>query len=447
MPAAPVRLEFADDLFARRHRGLGSPVVNQWIWRLEEPYDAARLAFVADGLARGGLSRRLHRALIPGARDVWTNAGTPPALALSDRPLPAGRMAAWLEERHHDHVDPHEGRSWRLAATNLDDGTAVVSLIFGHAVADGGAVMDAVTRAALGSPLPLPPLSPHLAGRLAADARDAAGQLAQIGRWGRARLRARRSGTTAGRAAGSAAGSPTPPAEPASRAGDAWEAPRLVVEVGTDALAAVAARHGGSTNSWFVAVMGRLMAAIGHVPADGGPVPVSLPLSDFRPGDTRSNSTRMTRVEVPRPVLEARDLAVVKALCKEAYAGLAAAGAGSAPIPLALVQMLPDGLIARLPKPSGAACMASSLGILPDDYVHAFGDRVRSVVGLAAPQGASAQEVREIGCGLIAWVAAAGPRTTFTIIAAEPDRVADEAALRALVLGELASWGLDTDPW
>lgn len=440
--ARPVRLEFADDLFARRHRGLGSPVVNQWVWRLEEPYDAERLRSLADGLARGGLSRRLHRALVPGARDVWTNAGEPPAIELSASVLPAQELLPWLRAHHLEPIDPHVGRTWRLAATDLDDGGAVVSLILAHAVGDGGSVIDSVSRAATGAPpLLLPPRAGSLVGRVVEDVHDAAGQVATIARWVRARAEARRAGS----AAPATKRAPSPMVAPSADEG--WECPRLILELDTAELADVAARHGGSTNAWFVAVMARLLEAIGHVPADDGPVPVSLPMSDFQPGDTRSNSTRVTRVEVARETLRTRDLAAVKALCKDAYARLTSAGTGFVPVPLALIQMLPDPVIKRLPAPPSAACMASNLGTLPHDYLHAGGERVRSVAAMASYQQASADEVRALGGGLIAWLVGGGPRTTFQVIAAEPDRVPDQDALRRLVHDELAGWGLAAEEW
>jgi hypothetical protein len=439
----PVRLEFADDLFARRHRGLGSPVVNQWVWRLDGPYDAERVRALGEGLAAGGLSRLLRRAVVPGARDIWTHSSRPPAVTLSTAVLPRAELTTWLQARHLEMLDPHEGRTWRLSATNLDDGTGVMCLILAHAVGDGGSVIDAVSRAATGSdPLVLPELPESPLGRFAVDARDAAGQVAAIGRWARERVDARRRGI------GAKAVRRTPPAPVEERAGlDGWQPPRLTIELQSAAVAAAAAKHGGSSNAWFVAMMARLLIAIGHVPADGGPVPVSLPVSEFRPGDTRSNSTRMTRVEVPRDVLEAQDLAVVKAICKEAYAALSAAGAGHAPIPLALVQMLPDRVIRLLPTPPSAACMASNIGRLPADYVGAGGDRVRSVSAIACYQAATADEVRAMGGGLIAWLADAGSHTTLTVVGAEPDRVGGPDELRELIVEELAQWGLAGELW
>jgi len=441
--APPVRLEFADDLFARRHRGLGSPVVNQWVWRLEEPYDTDRVQRLGDALAMGGLSRHLHRTRVPGARDIWINSPRPPDVELFTQTLPRAELTPWLESRHAQRLDPHEGHTWRLSAINLDDGTGVMALLLAHAVGDGGAVLDAVSRAATRSePLRLPPLATSARGRLGADLRDAACQFTAIGRWVRARTRARRSGTAAPGIRR------TPPAEVAPRPNtEDWRLPRITVEVDTAAVDGVAVARGGSTNAWFVLVMARLLEAIGHVPADGGPVPVSLPISEFKSGDTRSNSTRITRVEVPRDVLARRDLATVKALCKQAYAGITAAGVGFSPIPLALVQMLPDRVIKLLPTPPSAACMASNLGRLPVDYVGAGGDRVRSVTAMACYQDASVAEVRALGGGLIAWLADAGERTTLTVVAAEPDRLGGLPELRALVLGELGSWGLATEVW
>jgi hypothetical protein len=444
----PVRLEFADDLFARRHRGLGSPVVNQWVWRLDGPYDPAHVRRLGDGLAAGGLSRLLHRASVPGARDVWTNSPQLPAVDLRTEPLPRAELIDWLRARHAEPLDPHQGRTWRLFATDLDDGTGVVCLILAHAVGDGGSVIDAVSRAANGAePLRLPALPTSRWERLVSDGRDAAGQLGAIAGWARARVSAHRNGT------GAKAVRRTPPAPVPVRPGaEDWDLPRLTVELDSADVAAVGARHGGSANAWFIAAMARMLVAIGHVPEDGGPVPISLPVSEFRPGDTRSNSTRITRVEMPRDVLEARDLAEVKALCKAAYTALADAGTGFAPIPLALVQMLPDRLIKLLPTPPSAACLASNLGGLPADYVAAGGERVRSVAAMACYQDASAAAVRAMGGGLLAWLVDASAstdraRTTLTVIAAEPDRLGGVEALHTLVLRELGSWGLAAEVW
>jgi len=437
----PVRLEFADDMFARGHRGVGAPVVSQRVWRLTAPYDADRLRRVADGLARGRLSRRVERALLPGARDAWGPSDRPPVVALEHRPIPAAEVTDWLAARQRDHIDPHEGRSWRLSAVDTDDGGSVVTLCVAHAVADGSSIKDSLVTVATDAPplaLPEPPAGLE---RLRTEAADAAAQLRAIAGWARARVRARRSGTL-----------PTPTTAPAlpevtpNPAADSWTAPLMVAELDTAAVVETAARHGGSTNAWFVAVAAEILDAIGHA-APGAPIPVSVPISGFQPGDVRANSTRIARVEVPRDALTARDLAVVKVACKEAYTRVGSAGPGLSPIPLPLVQMLPDAVLRRLPQPPSAACLASNNGTLPEPFVHVMGERVRSVSTFGTYQSMTADQARAVGGGLLAWHADAGARSTLTLIPAEPDRVPDRAAFTRLVVELLGSWDLDAELW
>jgi hypothetical protein len=437
------RLQFADDLFARRHRGLGSPIANQWIWRLEDPYDADRLRHIAAGLAEGGLSRRLHRARFPGARDLWTNADREPSIELYDQTLPAAEITSWLQERHGDHLDPHEGLTHRLTAINLDDGTSVVSLLLAHAVGDGGSVLDAVCRASRGEPLRLPAAPATGWHRLRAEAADSRAQWRAVRDWAKARRRAKKDGTAA-----LAAKAPrvypttTPNPDPA-----AWRMPRMIAEFDTETMTKIAAEHGGSTNAWFINVVADLLVRIDHVPVDRGDVPVSLPMSDFQPGDVRANSTRVAMVEVPRDVLDRRDLAEIKKLSKAAYIRLGQAGPGLVPVPLAMMQMLPDPVLDRLPQPPAAACMASNLPRLPDDYRYAMGENVRLVAGLAGYQNATAQDAYDVGGGIISWLIQSGPRTTLNLVAAEPDRVPDLDHLKNLVVEELGSWSLPVEVW
>lgn len=448
MTAAPVRLEFADDLFARRHRGLGSPVVNIWVWRLDGPYDAARVRQVGDGLAAGGLSRQLHRSLLPGARDAWTNAGTPAEVVLYDEPLPVADLMEWVNARHVEPLDPHEGRTWRLSAVNLDDGTSAVALCLAHAVGDGGAVIDSVLRAATGSePLRLPPVPRGLVDRTLSDARDAVGQVASIARWTTSRIQAKRAGVAAAAVPASAAHPPVAEEVAPLDLPEDWRIPRVIVELDKAEVEDVGRRHGGSTNAWFVATVARLMVAIGHVPPADEPVAVSLPVSDFKPGDVRSNSTKVARAEISRSALESQDLAVVRAACKEAYTKLGSAGDGFEPVPLALVQMLPDTVLKFLPKPQSASCMASNTLSLPEPYAHAFGEDLRSIGGFACYQGTGPAESREIGGGLLAWFNGTGPRATFIVVCPDPDRVPDQETLERVVRDELAAWELTSTSW
>lgn len=447
------RLEFADDMFLRRHRGLAGPVVTQCVWRLSTAYDAELLTAFADALGRGGLTRRAEPALVPGARGRW-RPGVAPAPDLDRVVLPASEAMGWLECRAAAALDPFEGVSWRLAATNVDDGGALVSLVNTHACADGAAVIDAVQRAAAGAE-PVVPSDPAPAAAVLDDVVDVGRQMGAIGTWARDRLRRRPPASRAARAAPAGPGAPAAPGmpagiddaavpdEPARPPGD-WRTPWVVAELDTESVLDAARAQGGTPTAWFVAATARIVAAAGRAAADGS-VPVALPVSGRRRDDRRANSTRIARVELDAETLARRDLGRVRALCKEAYAALAEAP--PPPVPLALVQMLPDTVVRRLPQPPNARLLASNIGTLSETFVKAAGPHVRSVASGAHQVGVGAAEVAAAGAGMCAWALTAGDRTTFSIVGLDPERLADRAALAALVDAELASWGLEGSRW
>lgn len=450
-PPRTLRLQFADDMFLRRHAGPVSPAVNQVLWRLDDPYDAERLRDLAGHLAAGALHRRVVRARVPGARHVWAPAATLPVLDLQTAPVPVGGVAAWAQTQADVPLDPARGRAWRLSAADVRDGGAVVSLTCAHAVADGAALIDAVVRAAThADPVAVP--EPERGVRaLVADAADAAGQTAAVARWAWARVRKvvrdRRTAGAAPTAGDVADPGPAPrPAPPRPAVDDAaWRAPVLHVELPSERVAEVAAERGGTPNTWFVAFLARLVHATGRFP--GEPVPVALPVATRGPDDPRANSTKIARVTVPADVLAARDLGWVRAAAKEAYAAVGEAEPGAAPVPLELVQMLPDALVHRLPQPPVAAALASNLGKPPAGYTQAAGGAVRAVATLSHYQGATAGELRAAGGGLVAFCTTVGPTTTLSVAALDPDRVPDAATLRRLVLAEAEAWRLTAVPW
>ncbi|GAB2472818.1 hypothetical protein GCM10027063_12230 [Promicromonospora xylanilytica] len=460
-PPSALRLQFADDMFLRRHDSGASPAVNQVLWRLDGPYDAGRLRDLADGIAAGSLHRRVVRARVPGARHRWAPAGTLPVLDLQTAAVTEPAIGAWAQAQADLPLDPANGRSWRLAAADVaaggTDGTGsvvggIVSLTCAHAVADGAALIDAVVRASTHADpivVPAPERGPRA---LLADATDAAAQAAAVARWAQARARQaareRRDGSApqAGSAppAGAAETRTAEPPTPAPTDDAGWRAPVLHVELPADRVVRAAAEHGGTPNTWFVAFLARLVHATGRFP--GEPVPVALPVSTRGEEDPRANSTKIARVTVPADVLAARDLGWVRAAAKEAYTAVGQPP-GVAPVPLELVQMLPDPVVSRLPQPPVAAALASNLGTPPDGYTQAPGGAVRAVATLSHYQGASAAELRAAGGGLVAFCTTAGPTTTLSVAALDPDRVADAATLRRLVLTETDGWQIPAVPW
>ena len=117
--ASALRLQFADDMFLRRHDGGASPAVNQVLWRLDGPYDADRLRELAEGLAAGSLHRRVVRARVPGARHRWAPAGTLPVLDLQTAAVTESAVGTWAQAQADLPLDPARGRSWRLAAADV----------------------------------------------------------------------------------------------------------------------------------------------------------------------------------------------------------------------------------------------------------------------------------------------------------------------------------------
>jgi diacylglycerol O-acyltransferase len=469
--ASALRLQFADDMFLRRHDGEASPAVNQVLWRLDGPYDADRLRELAEGLAAGSLHRRVVRARVPGARHRWAPAGTLPVLDLQTAAVAESAVGAWAQAQADVPLDPARGRSWRLAAADVvadsgagagvaagaDGGSVVggiVSLTCAHAVADGAALIDALVRASTrADPIVVP--APERGTRaLLADAADAAAQAAAVARWAQARARQ------------AARGRRTPPAtllieapapsqvEPvetpvstSSTNGDAarWRAPVLHLELPADRVAQVAAEHGGTPNTWFVAFLARLVHATGRFP--GEPVPVALPVSTRGEDDPRANSTKIARVTIPADVLATRDLGWVRAATKEAYTAVGRAEPGVSPVPLELVQMLPDTVVSKLPQPPVAAALASNLGTPPEGYTQAPGGAVRAVATLSHYQGATAAELRAAGGGLVAFCTTVGHATVLSVAGLDPDRVADADTLRGLVLAEADVWQIPAEPW
>ncbi|MET0821875.1 MAG: hypothetical protein ABWY58_12990 [Aeromicrobium sp.] len=448
-----VRLTFGDDLFMRRHRGLGSPVVNQFVWRFDDDVPAEALVRMRDSLARGALARRAHRSLVPAARARWSCAAEAPEIVRRAEALDPHEVLGWLRWLGTTRLDPSRGDSWRLAVADLSDGGSIVSLLADHAAADGGAMVDAVERAASGrAPLRVPPRS-RLATTVVADVHDAASQLTSVGRWAAGHIRP----PSARPAADSAARPATRTADSNQRAvrvpSDGWTPPLVVVECSTAQIATAAARHGGSPNVWFVAVSASLAATAGTVAA-GRPVRVALPVSARTPDDLRSNATRIAQVDVAGDDLTTRDLGRIRALCKQAYAGLGAAtppadGTHDGSL-LTLVQMMPTAIVRRLPQPPAATVLASNLGAVSEAFCSPTGPdgpRAHSIAAIAGQRHVDEAELDALGGGLMAWACTSGERTTLTVTALDPAHVPDDTTLLDMTTSVLSAWDIEARPW
>ncbi len=135
-----------DEIFLRTHRGLGTPIALQGLWRTADHVDRALLAAVHSALRSGPLGRRVIRPAVPGARRRWQPTVRAHAFDYDERPIPVSALFDWADDLGYD-LDPEFGPGWRLAATRLDDGGSLVSLTCSHALADGRALVIAADRA------------------------------------------------------------------------------------------------------------------------------------------------------------------------------------------------------------------------------------------------------------------------------------------------------------
>ncbi|MFI9510441.1 hypothetical protein [Nocardia sp. NPDC052566] len=154
------RLSVVDEIFLRTHRGLGTPIALQGLWRTADRVEHALLYRVHAELSAGPLGRRVIRPRVPGARRTWQPTTRAHPLELTTQPIPVADLLDWANIQG-ENLDPEYGPGWRLSATPLDDGGSIVSLTCSHALADGRALVlaidDALRRARERAPEPWPP--------------------------------------------------------------------------------------------------------------------------------------------------------------------------------------------------------------------------------------------------------------------------------------------------
>ncbi|MEV4234646.1 MULTISPECIES: hypothetical protein [unclassified Nocardia] len=144
------RSSVVDEIFLRTHRGLGTPIALQGLWRTADRVDPELLRQVHAALRVGPLGRRVIRPRVPGARRSWRANIRAHPLEFTDGTIAAADLLDWADEQGAD-LDPEYGPGWRLSTAALDDGGSIVSLTCSHALADGRALVLAVDDALGGS--------------------------------------------------------------------------------------------------------------------------------------------------------------------------------------------------------------------------------------------------------------------------------------------------------
>ncbi len=418
------RLTADDNLFVVMERVVDLPVVNQVVWRLGPDVDAGVVTRVGAGLRAGRLSRLVVRTAGP-TRDRWRFTPDAGVVETSDRPVPPDGDGEWARARLAEPVDSTRGPAWRLVSAPTADGGTLVSLVFSHVVADGGAILRAVDEAVRNRPLTIV----SDGGPAVADALSLA----------RAAVAAARDLLISRRS--TAVREPRPAA-----ADEPFVSPTIAVTVDSDLFDAAALRAGGTPNTLFVAIVLGVLEKSGRVGL-GDEVSISLPVSTRGDDDQRANASSAATAAVTVSATRYDDLAPLRRSCKEAYVRREGHTDPFAST-VVLAQVLPDAVIRRVAAGAGTPlCLASALGDLPTSFATLGGATTGPVAMRSTTVGASRAQLVSAGGGVSAWSARTPGVVTLCFAGLDPLAIPDRASLTGLVLDELDRWKLAGEVW
>ncbi|WP_306361104.1 hypothetical protein [Nocardia sp. CC227C] len=410
------RLTVVDEMFLRAHRGMGTPIALQGIWRTADRVGPELLRGVHETLRTGPLGRRVVRSRIPGARPRWQVTGWAHPLVLAAEPLAAHTLLEWADDQGAD-LDPEFGPGWRLSAAPLDDGGSIVALTCSHALADGRALALAVDSALAGTPLAASP-PPH------SDWADARRQWSIV-LGGTAR--ALRRGIPR-RPPGAAAREPLsdhPDAVPCS----------AVLQIPARDWNRVAVAHGGTANSLFVHAVANMLWSTGFPEHE---IAVSLPV-DTRDEPRVDNDLAMTEIAVRRTDTPA----TIRHRARAAYEHRMTGPGG---MPEELLQVIPDRWAHTLARGAGERdILCSNIGTLPDSLLTLGPHQCTGVAARAIHPGLRADAFPRTR--LSAYFTRIADTYTLGLVGLDPQRIPTAADLRDLAHTTLTRLGLTATPW
>ncbi|WP_280496947.1 hypothetical protein [Nocardia asiatica] len=411
------RLSVVDEIFLRTHRGLGTPIALQGLWRTADRIDPALLARVHEALRSGPLGRRVIRPRVPGARRAWRPNARAYPIDRAEDVLPVTELLDWADAQG-DGLDPEYGPGWRLSTAALDDGGSVVSLTCSHALADGRALVLAVDDALGGTCVRAPN---HAAAE--SDWRDARRQWSIVLRGTAAALRH---------------GIPRQPAVPSRD-----EPPRAAARPTHSAILRcpaaewdrVAARDGGTANSLFIHLVATMLW---HSGFPGETIEASLPV-DTRDEPRVDNDLAMTRIAITR----ADTPATIRPLARAAYEHRMSAPSG---MPEELLQVIPDSWAYALSKGAGERdILCSNIGTLPASLRALGPHRCTGVAARAIHPGLGTARLPRTR--LSGYLCRIGDDYVLSLVSLDPERIPSTGALRELAVRTARSAGLRAAAW
>ncbi|KAF0848778.1 hypothetical protein [Nocardia caishijiensis] len=437
------RLTVVDEIFLRTHRGMGTPIAMQGLWRTPDAMDPALLRRIHHELSHGPLGRRVVRPRVPGARRAWQpTVRAHPLDYVAAPPLREEDILPWADTLGAD-LDPEFFPGWRLSAVTLTDGGTVVALTCSHTLADARGLIHAVALALRS--VNGPSVASELATpRHATGATDRSGEQEAKGPsrvvdfderpsadgnrsdWADARAQLAR--VLGGTARAVRHGIPRPPetVDPSSTTDRAVHSSLLSFEARQ--WDRVAAEAGGTPNSLFVHAVANILWA-----TDFGDdtIAASLPV-DTRDEPRVDNDLAVTEIRIDRTDTPA----TIRAKAREAYLRRMSAPAG---LPEEILQVLPDRWAYALSRGAGERdILCSNIGTMPD------------ILGTVGPHVCTRVAARAIHPGITVF-----PRTrlsgylsrsadTYTLALVSLDTHESLAAATDRVLSKV---GLSAVPW
>lgn len=373
------RLTVVDEIFLRTHRGMGTPIALQGLWRTTDAMEPALLQAIHDRLRRGRLGRRVVNPRVPGARRAWqpntgahaldllpnatgtSEAGWPTTpispddgdelTSSSAGPLTEDAILPWADDLGTD-LDPEYTPGWRLSAARLDDGGTVVAVTCSHALADARGLIHALTVAldSLGAAEPI-----HTSPATEQDLPSCGnGFRTTSSDW--ADARAQWTTIISGTAHALRRGIPRPPATSTPDTSTDRTIHSTLRTFDADHWDTTAAAADGTANSLFIHLIANILW---HNGFPNPTIIASLPV-DTRDEPRVDNDLAMTEIAIHRT----DSPATIRDMAKAAYQRRMSSPAS---LPEEILQVIPDRWAYTLSKGAGERdILCSNIGPLPE---------------------------------------------------------------------------------
>ena len=418
----------------------------QATWIYEHPVNYEGLKRFHGNFGYGVAGRLIEPSPLPFGRHRWVaSPGAPMDIEMCP-PRDRRELTDWLDERAQLPMDPQWGPGWRIGVLPMTDGSTAITLTGSHALGDGIAASTRVVQAVLGMRTDLGYPRPGSRTRtraVLADLRQAARDLPDAGRAVRelVKLAARRRTETR------RAELPARLAIPAGELKRNVMLPAVFATLDVGEWDATAQRLGGNGHSLLAGFAAKVAEKLGRVSPDDGMVTLLIPISERESfDDDRANAVSMANARVD-PTRVSHDLSAARSAMRDSVAK-----ARSEPDQLAglmpLIPWVPKRAMrgiadAAFGFSADVPVFCSNVGDLPVEMLRADGTEAEYMFIRGIDRRVT-REALEKRSGLLTVMAGrVGGRVLMSVVAYQPGWENTRAALREVVVGALADFGLN----